>query len=62
MRNDALILLIDQREPAIDDLEACEMMMVECREDPDACNALGIIQAKYEALADELDTQIQKLR
>lgn len=62
MRNDALNLMKEQREAITNDIEACELMMVECREDPETCTALSAIQAKYEATADELDTQIQKLK
>lgn len=52
----------EQREAVTNDIEACELMMDECREDPETCTALSAIQAKYEATADELDTQIQKLK
>ena len=62
MRNDILNLLKTQKEATAKDIEACESMMVECREDPEACTSLPALQAKYEAIADELDTQIQKLR
>jgi hypothetical protein len=62
MRNDVLNLLKAQKESTDKDIEACELMMVECREDPEACTSLLALQAKYEAVADELDTQIQKLK
>jgi hypothetical protein len=59
MRNDVLNLLKGQKESTAKDIEACELMMDECREDPEACTSLSALQAKYEAVPDELDTQIQ---
>jgi hypothetical protein len=62
MRNDVLNLLKAQKESTAKDIEACELMMSECREDPQACTSLSALQAKHEAVADEIDTQIQALR
>ena len=62
MRNNALNLMKEQLETVTNDIQACELMMVECRDDPETCTALSTIQAKYEATADELETQIEKLR
>ena len=63
MRNEALTSLMrEQRESITIDIEACELMKVEYGDDTQTCDALSAIQAKYEAVAYELDTQIEKLR
>jgi hypothetical protein len=61
MRNEVLNFLQAQKETTDKDIEACELMMVECRKEPQVCTSLSALQAKYEAVADELDTQIQAL-
>ena len=62
LRHDVLILLTEQREAVVNDIETCELMMCECREDPAACTALTKLQARYEAVAEEIDAQIEEMR
>jgi hypothetical protein len=45
-----------------DDIELCEVMQVTCRSDFDATAAINLVQAKYVALAEEMQNSIRRLR
>jgi hypothetical protein len=62
MRNEALDLMKEQLACVKHDVEACEIEMVDCMEDPDAIEALKAVQMRFKATADELKSSIKKLR
>jgi hypothetical protein len=62
MRNEAIDLLKEQLESCDHDIKACEIQILDCSGDPAAVSALQRVQAKYEALADQLKTEITALR
>jgi glycine cleavage system regulatory protein len=49
-------------QAANQDIENCELLHLDCRSDFDTVAAINLIQAKYEALADELENSIQRLK
>jgi hypothetical protein len=44
------------------DIRNCELLHLECRTDFDTVAVLNLVQSRYEALADELENSIQRLR
>ncbi|CAN5441478.1 hypothetical protein BH10ACI4_BH10ACI4_28320 [soil metagenome] len=62
MRSDILKVFRESHAAATIEIELCELLIVGHRNDDEVCAALAAIQARYEALADELETQIQALK
>jgi hypothetical protein len=44
------------------EIERCELQILSSRGDFDAVQVLRLVQAKYEALVDELENSIQRLK